>query len=86
MVPNTEVALNGAADQVRLPVDTGAPHVKLVPTGIRLLPTPVVGVTVKVFSLQITAVILVIRAIGSNVTVTLNCAPLQDPGEVGVTM
>jgi hypothetical protein len=71
-VPKILVELSGAADQVKLPVVVGAGHVNVVPTGIKLLPTPVVGVTVNVFSLHITAVIFVIWAIGSKVTVTLN--------------
>ena len=75
--------LTSVPDQVKLPVEDGAPQKKLVPTGIIPL-VPVVGVRVNVPSLQTTAVIVLICAIGFTVTVTLNCAPVH-PLEVGVT-
>ena len=73
------------ADEIpsRLPVVDGTDQLKVVPAGTMPL-TPLVGVTLKVVPLQITALIAVIAGVGLIVTVTLNTKPVQLP-VIGVT-
>ena len=69
---------------VMLPVIDGALQPYVVPAGtIPLL--RFVGVTANVTPLHVIAVIAVITADGFTVTVTLNTAPTQPPGDNGVT-
>ena len=80
----TDCPVNGA-DHVKPPVDAGADQLYFVPDGIVLETS--LGVTVKVNSLQTTAVIPVIRANGLTVIVIVKADPKQLPcGDLGVTV
>ena len=73
-----------AAPPVKPPETTGAGHEKVVPAGTTPF-TPSTGNDVKPVPLQIAAVIGVIIAFGSTVTITVNCVPVQLP-DFGVTV
>jgi hypothetical protein len=86
-VPNTLdlETPDGCPPDIEL-VKLGAFQVNKVPCGTIPL-VPLVGVTLKVSPLQITAVMVVITAFGSTVINTVKVAPTQDPSvAVGVTI
>ena len=85
-MPNTIPRLFVAdAPPVTVPVNVGTFQLYFVLAGI--IPfTPSVGVTVKVTPLQVTVVIVLISAVGGNVTVTVNGAPSPQFAILGVTI
>ena len=84
--PNTVVGLFVAdAPPVTVPVNVGALQLYTLPSGT--IPfVPSVGVTTNATPLHVTVVIVVISAVGGNVTVNVKFAPVQLAAVRGVIM